>query len=91
MKRNFIFDEHVDFFVSKCKDFLTQSLDKKIDLKHENLLVEFKKIYKKDKKNFISNLRNWSHHGDLSCPPQITIIHLKYIGFGKQLSIFSKK
>ena len=47
MKRKFIFDEHVDFFVSKCKDFLTQNLDKKIDLKHENLLVEFKKIYKK--------------------------------------------
>lgn len=91
MKRKFIFDEHVDFFVSKCKDFLTQNLDKKIDLKHENLLVEFKKIYKKDKKNFISNLRNWSHHGDLSCPPQITFIHLKYIGFGKTIINFLKK
>jgi len=91
MKKKFIFNEHVDFFVSKCKDFLTQNLDKKIDFKHENLLAEFKKIYKKDKENFISNLRNWSHHGDLSCPPQITFIHLKYIGFGKTILNFLKK
>ncbi len=91
MKNNFIFDEHVDFFVSKCEDFLNQNLDRKIDRKHENLLAEFKKIYKKDKKNFIANLRNWSHHGDLSCPPQITFTHFKYIGFGKTILTFLKK
>ena len=91
MRKDYIYDKHVEYFISKCEGFLSQSSDKKIDQKHENLLEEFKKIYKKDKKSFINNLRNWSHHGDLSCPPQITFMHIKYLGFIKTIFTFIKK
>ena len=71
-------------FINNTDNFYEEKFDR-IDQKHNKIIKNFYSEIKENKSYFKENFRNWSMQEDHSCPPQITLLIFKKLGFWKVL------
>jgi putative sugar O-methyltransferase len=79
-----------DEFISNTKNFYEENLNL-IDNKHKKIIKSFYTQIKENKSYFRDNLRNWTMQTDYECPPQITNLHFKNLGFWKYIKFYFKR
>ena len=91
MKDNLTLNQKfADEFINNTKNFYEENLNL-IDEKHNKIIKNFYTQINKDKNYFRENLRNWTMQSDLECPPQITSLHIKILGFMKCIKFYLKR
>ena len=79
-----------DEFINNTKNFYEENFNL-IDEKHNKIIKSFYAQINYDKNYFRENLRNWTMQTDYECPPQITSLHLKILGFWKSVKFYIKR
>jgi len=77
-------------FINNTKNFYEENFNL-IDEKHNKIIKSFYAQIKNNKNYFKENLRNWMMQTDYSCPPQISALHIKNIGFWKLIKFYFKR
>ncbi len=79
-----------DQFINNTKNFYEENFNL-VDEKHNIIIKSFYDQINNDKNYFKDNLRNWTMQTDYECPPQITSLHLKILGFQKCIEFYLKR
>ena len=79
-----------DEFINNTKNFYEENFNL-IDEKHNKIIKSFYTQIDNNKNYFRRNLRNWTMQTDYECPPQITSLHFKFLGFWNCIKFYFKR
>ena len=79
--------ELAEEFIKNTDNFFDENYEL-IDLKHNKIIKNFYSEIKNNRDYFKKKLRNWSMQEDHSCPPQLSFLKFKILGFWKVLKFY---